>query len=242
MEYFNDYGRQALKVVHEGKKKSMLLVRNHLQPAGLDNWSELHHEKFSKIQIELYDYTNENNKIRVKFNLDPDQCMDMYDVAMMKYNAFNLEQPYYKEFKGKCSYFTYARNPKMNAPWIINIENGDCDQNHKTNHDANTKLSFFMSEAEFVHFVRTMKTQIDVFSYAFGSYLFLKGYNKSKEAEKADRDSYAQQNGNNQQYNAPADNSAYNHPPQSAQTQLPVQKQPSVQQPTSAYSNPPGWN
>lgn len=130
----------------------------------------------------------------------------------------------------------------MNAPWIINIENGDCDQNHKTNHDANTKLSFFMSEAEFVHFVRTMKTQIDVFSYAFGSYLFLKGYNKSKEAEKADRDSYAQQNGNNQQYNAPADNSAYNHPPQSAQTQLPVQKQPSVQQPTSAYSNPPGWN
>ena len=245
MDFFNDFGRQALKIVHEGKKKTMLIVRNHLQPADIEHWAELHNEKFSKIQVELYDYTNENNKIRVKFNLDPDQCIDMYDVMMMKFNSFNMDMPYYKEFKNKCSYFHYTRNPNMKAPWIISIENGECDQNHKTDHNSNMKLSFFMNETEFVHFVRAMKYMIDVFSYTFGSYLFLKGYNKSREAEKQNREQYNQQNnGNNpkQQYAAPADNSSFNYNPQSAQAQPPAQHQPPVQQPAPAYSNPPGWN
>lgn len=140
----------------------------------------------------------------------------------------------------------------MNSPWIINIENGDCDQNHKTNHDVNSKLSFFMSETEFIHFVRAMKNMIDVFIYTFGSHLFLKGYNKSREAEKQNREQYNQQKGNGnyqtnesipqQQYNPPSNNSAYNYPPQSAQAQPPVQQQPPAQQPVPAYSNPPGWN
>ena len=253
MDFFNDFGRQALKIVHEGKKKTMLIVRNHLQPADIEHWAELHNEKFSKIQVELYDYTNENNKIRVKFNLDPDQCVDMYDVAMMRFNAFSLDPPYYKEFKNKCSYFNYTRNPNMKAPWIISIENGDCDQNHKTDHKSNTKLSFFMSEAEFIHFVRGMKTIIDVFNYTFGSHLFLKGLNKSREAEKIDRENYAQQqngNGNYQQtYNIPADNQTYDYPaqqqPPQVQPSMPQQRtpqQPPVQQSAAAYSNPPGWN
>lgn len=252
MDYFNDFGRQALKIVHEGKKKSMLLVRNHLQPADLEHWAELHNASFSKVQVELYDYTVKGREVRVKFNLDPDQCVDMYDIMMMKFNSFSMDTPYYKEYMGKCSYFTYSRNPSMNSPWIINIENGDCDQNHKTNHDVNSKLSFFMSETEFIHFVRAMKNMIDVFIYTFGSHLFLKGYNKSREAEKQNREQYNQQKGNGnyqtnesipqQQYNPPSNNSAYNYPPQSAQAQPPVQQQPPAQQPVPAYSNPPGWN
>lgn len=183
-----DFGRQ---IIIDRRRKTSICFLNHLEPASLANWSQMHatgenkkgRKRYSRIKVLGQDYSNGtgNKSVYCSYNLDPADIKNLRNIVDMRYNQFKTD--FYKVMNNGNSItpfkrLTITRNPEMNNPWCIEIVNGMA-QNKKPIPDTVKTVKQYFDENTFYKMIATVDTFVTLWEYAFVTKLIEKGTRKA---------------------------------------------------------------
>ena len=143
-----DYGRQ---IVCDLRTKTLICFLNHLEPAPIEKWSQIHSEgdtingkkRYSNIKCLAQDFSNGKgeNSIFVSHNLSPKDVKLLKNMVDCRFNSYNKEffkrmlnkeKEFCKQFfkrmtQDKISPYTsinITRDTNMRLPWEIEVSQG----------------------------------------------------------------------------------------------------------------------
>jgi hypothetical protein len=179
-----DYGRQ---IIVDRRNKTSICFLNHLEPASVANWSQMHasgefkkgRKRYSRIKVLGQDYSKGTgaDSVYCSYNLDPADIKNIRNIVDMRYNEYKTN--FYKVMgdDNKPAPFrrlTISRNPGMNNPWCIEITNGMA-KNKKPIPNSTKTVKQYFDENNFYKMIATVDTFVTLWEYTFVTKLIDKG-------------------------------------------------------------------
>lgn len=183
-----DYGRQ---IIVDRRRKSSICFLNHLEPACVANWSQMHatgenkkgRKRYSRIKVLGQDYSQGTGEKSVycSYNLEPADIKNLRNIVDMRYNQYKTDFIKIMENGTNTAPFrrlTITRNPEMNNPWCITIVNGIAN-NKKPIPDSVKTVKQFFDENNFYKIIATVDTFVTLWEYTYVTKLIEKGTQKA---------------------------------------------------------------